>query len=522
MLNALKSVLPRSLLTRSLKRNIVLNWTATLIGAAVSLGLTPITVARLQAEDYGIWTFLNGLTLYSNLFYLGLGSAFVKRMSEAVGRNDSVAQTRLLSVAGTLYSAVGLFCFVLAVALAPVVPRMLATPLSAERLDAASIATVLLGLRLVFMFVNSAFTALLVSHGRADLVSGVAVAATPLRTVAVLWATAQPSAMVWLAIISVVDGVLQLPIFMGLCRLLSPGVRVGPVTPTWDELRGLYGFGAQAFVVQMALLIISYTDTALIGVLLGAASVTLYTLPLQLVEQSRVLVNGITQNLLPELAAHRARGEFDKLKSLFMGASRTCATLSVLVNVHLILLGPAFLAIWVGPQVAAESPRILLFLGIAATASAISTQVMNPFYQALDLLKLLVLVVLAEALVNFGLSVWFAGRFGVWGVALATAIPAVAITMFFAPRFLLPRVGVTLGEFATQVALPAATLGVACAVTQYVVSYAIGTDSILQLVLRSACSGLVVVLVAPLVLPRGDWLPLIARIAPALARRLSA
>lgn len=522
MLNTIRSVVPRSLLQRSLRRNIALNWTATLIGAAVSLGLTPITVARLHEEDYGIWTFLNGLTLYSNLLYLGLGSAFVKGMSEAVGHDDRPAQTRLLSVAGTLYTGLGLLCFALAVALAPVVPRLLATPLAPERLDAATITMVLLGLRLVFMFVNSAFSALLASHGRWDLVSTVIIIAALIRSVGVLWATAQPDAMIWLSIVSVVDGAIQLPLFIGFCRLVAPGVRMRAVTPTRLELRSLYGFGAQAFVVQTALLIIGYTDTALIGVLLGAASVTLYTLPLQLVEQSRVLVNGITQSLLPELAAHRARGEFDKLKSLFLGASRTCAALSVLINVHLVILGPAFLAIWVGPAVAAESPRILLFLGIAATASALSTQVMNPFYQALDLLKLLVLVVLAEAVVNFALSVWFAGRFGVWGVALATAIPAVAITMVFAPRFLLPRVGVTVGEFTEQVVLPAAALGAACAVTQHLVSYVIGADSILLLALRSACSGLVVVLVAPLVLPRGDWMPIVTRIAPGLARRLGA
>ena len=128
MLNPLKALVPRSLLQRSLKRNIALNWTATLIGAVVSLGLTPITVARLQEEDYGIWTFLNGLTLYSNLLYLGLGSAFVKKMSEAVGRYDRPDQTRLLSVAGTLYTGLGLLCFALAVALAPVVAGGRAPP----------------------------------------------------------------------------------------------------------------------------------------------------------------------------------------------------------------------------------------------------------------------------------------------------------------------------------------------------------------------------------------------------------
>lgn len=522
MLTILKAIVPQSLRQRSLKRNVVLNWVATLIGAVVGLGLTPVVVSRLQHEQYGVWTFINGLTLYSNLLYLGLGAAFMKRMSEAVGRRDVADQTRLLSVAGSLYTGIGLLCFTLAVALSPVVPTLLATPLSRESQTAATITMVLLGVRLLFMFINSAFSALLASHGRWDLVSGVIIIAAIFRSVGVLWATTQEQTMIWLAVVAMVDGLIQLPLFIGFCRLVAPGVRARPVKPTRDELRGLYGFGAQAFVVQTALLIIGYTDTALIGVLLGAASVTLYSLPLQLVEQSRVLVNGITQSLLPELAAHRARGEFDQLKVLFLTASRVCAALSVLVNVHLVLLGPGFLAVWLGPSVAAESPRILLFLAIAATASALSTQVMNPFFQALDLLKLLVLVVLAEAVVNFALSVWFAGVFGVWGVALATAVPAVGITMVLAPRVLLPRIGVTVGEFAREVVFPAVVLGLACAATQQVLSLWLASDTLALLLLRSACSGLVVLLIAPLVFPRGDWLPILTRVAPPLARRLQA
>jgi O-antigen/teichoic acid export membrane protein len=79
--------------------------------------------------------------------------------------------------------------------------------------------------------------------------------------------------------------------------------------PNRQELAVLLGFGLQAFIVQVAALVIGYTDTALIGVLLGAASVTLYVLPLQLIEHSRALIGGITQSLLPELAALRARGD---------------------------------------------------------------------------------------------------------------------------------------------------------------------------------------------------------------------
>ncbi|MEZ5291803.1 MAG: polysaccharide biosynthesis C-terminal domain-containing protein [Vicinamibacterales bacterium] len=520
LLTAAGRLVPASFKQRSLRRNVVLNWAAAFLAAAVALGTTPLVVHALDTENYGVWTFLNGLTLYSNLLYVGLGAAFMTRLSDAVGRGDVAVQTRLLGVALTLYAALGTVCFLAAELLSPVVPHLFATPLTPEAQSAATLTLGLLGVRLLFMFLNSAFSALLASHGRWDLVSGIIVVATLARTVGVVWATYQPTPIVKLAAVVVLDAALQLPLLMAACRAVAPSVAIRPVMPERQELRGLYGFGVQAFVLQVAVLVIAYTDTALIGVLLGASAVTLYALPLQLIEHSRVVINGITQSLLPELAAFRARGDVASLKALYLDASRACGALSAFVNVHLVMLGPAFLRLWVGPEIATGSFNILLFLAIGATASALSTQILTPFYQAFDRQRYLVGVVVAEAVVNFGLSVWLSRALGVWGVALATAVPAAGITLALAPRFILPRIGVGLRDFARRVALPSAALGAACALTQALLAPWVDPTSYARLALRVAVAGAVALPVIVVVFPRETWMPLAGRVAPSLARRL--
>ena len=77
------------------------------------------------------------------------------------------------------------------------------------------------------------------------------------------------------------------------------GVSRRPVTPRGrhppraEELRILYGFGVPAFLITFSLRLISYTDTTVIGVVLGAASVGLYSLPLQIIEYTRLAVIGL-------------------------------------------------------------------------------------------------------------------------------------------------------------------------------------------------------------------------------------
>jgi O-antigen/teichoic acid export membrane protein len=496
-MSLLAGLVPASLRRRSLTRNVVVNWSVAMTNAVTTLLLTPLIVRNLQQESYGVWSFLNGLTIYSSVLYLGLGTAFMRGLSEAVGRDDAAGQSRLASLAATIYSGLGLLCLALALAFAPLVPSLFAEPLPPDTQRATSITVGFLGARLALMFVNSALSALVTAHGRLDLVGLLTIGTTIPRALAVVYAVGRPSPMVPLAIVSVVDAALMLPSLWILCRIVAPGVRIRPSTPTWQELRSLYGFGLQAFVVQMGFLIISYTDTALIGIVLGAAAVGLYSLPLQLVEQSRMLVNGVTQNLVPELSAMRARGETARLSKMFTVASRACLTLSSFVNVHLVLLGPAFLSLWVGPTMAAESPRVLLCLALAASAAALSTQVMTPFYMAFDLARTLVAIVAAEALLNFALSYWFAQAIGLWGVALGTAIPAIGLTLLLAPRPLLKRFEISPLWFAGHVVGPPVLLVLASVAVQAVVSRWVGTASYAELALRVMASA---ALAVPLVL----------------------
>lgn len=505
------SIVPDSWRHPSLKRNVIMNWVTTATNVALSFVLIPVIVRTLDKELYGVWSFLNGLGAYSNLIYMGLGAAFLKYFSEARGRDDHASLTRLLGVACTLYLGLGSICLLVSLAISPWVPHLFARPLSPQANWAAEITTVLIGLRILLFFVASAFSALLAAHGRMDLVSVTSTVGACLRTAAAALAMRLPNPLVALAIVSLMEAVWQLGTMALLGRLVAPAVRIAPARPTSTELRGLYGFGFQAFFVQLAVVLIGYTDTALIGVFLGAASITPYALPLQLVEYSRILVNGVTLSLLPELSAAKARGDSARLKEVYLRAGRVCAALAAFINVHLVILGPGFLGLWIGPSFLEGSRTILLFLAMSATASALSNQLLGPFFQALDVLKVLVVITLAEAGLNVLLSIWLSQTIGLSGVALATALPACLVTLLLAPRYILPLLGVTLRDFLRSVLAPAFALGAASVGLQALLSLRLGFDSYAILVARVVCSSLLAVPIVLATFPKEEWRPLVAR-----------
>lgn len=512
-------LVPASWRTPSLRRNVLMNWVSTAANVGLSFLLLPVVVRALDVELYGVWTFLSGLAAYSNLLYLGLGAAFMKYVSEARGREDAAGVNRLLGVSCVLYMALGGVCLLVSVAVSPWIPHLFAEPLSDAASRSTSITVFLIGVRLFVTFVSSAFSALLAAHGRIDLLAASSTLAACLRTAAVVLAVRLPSPLVALAGVMVLEAVWQFGALFLLSRAVAPRVRVGLVRPTKKDLRQLYGFGLQAFFVQVAILLIAYSDTALVGVMLGAASVTLYSLPLQLVQYAGVAVSGVTLTLLPELSSSIARGDTRRVKDIYLRAGRLCAALAAFITVHLVLLGPAFLAVWVGPEFSVGAGSILLFLGISMLVNSVTTQILSPFYQAMDHLKVLVFILLAEAAANIILSIWLVQTMGLSGVALGTAVPACLITAVLAPRFMLPRIGVRPAEFARQVLAPAVLLAASALATQVAfTTWAGGADSYMMLIARVSCSTIVAVPVVVATFPRSEWLPLVRPVLATVTR----
>ena len=84
----------------SIARNVISNWLALGTSVVVALIVTPVIVRTLEAQRYGVWSFLNGLLAYSELLYLGLGSAIVQATSRKPARTTITAASSRLVVGG--------------------------------------------------------------------------------------------------------------------------------------------------------------------------------------------------------------------------------------------------------------------------------------------------------------------------------------------------------------------------------------------------------------------------------------
>lgn len=462
----------------SLARNVLSNWIGIPITVAYGLIITPIIVRALDTELYGVWSFLNGLLMYSDLLYVGLGSALIKYVAQHRATDDHAAMNRLVSVVTGIYGVIGVVCVAVMAGASVFVPDLFAQPLSAGAAHAASTTCLLLGAQLFFVFIGSAFSGLICGHDRYDIVNIVNISLVALRFVAIPLVL-QPghNPLIRLALLTCASAALQTMALAALARRVAPRLSVRPARCRLDELRMLYGFGLPSFFIMLGVRIISFSDTTIIGIMLGASSVAIYALPLQLLEYSRTAVGGFTSVLLPGLTVLRTRGDLVPLRDAYLSATRLAFFLTAWLATTLMVVGPAFLTRWVGDSFGGPAQGILIFLAIAACGQVLSTHAPLGFYQAMHLVALPARVLMLEALLNLGLSIWLAPRLGITGVALSTALPAVLVSACILPPYLCRQLGLPVRTFLMSSVMPGAVMFVANAAALTFFGMALRADS---------------------------------------------
>ena len=462
----------------SLVRNVLTNWISIPITVAYGLIITPIIVRALDTELYGVWSFLNGLLMYSDLLYVGLGSALIKYVAQHRANNDHAAINRLVSVVTGIYSAIGVVCFAVMIGLSAVVPYAFAEPLSPEAARAASATCWLLGAQLFFVFVGSAFSGLIAGHNRYDLANMVNIATISIRFVAIPVILASGRDPLFrLALLTASSAAIHTLMLAAIAYRVVPQLSVRLVRWRRDELRMLYGFGLPSFFILFAVRLVSFSDTTIVGIMLGASSVAIYALPLQLMEYARATVGGFTSVLLPRLTELTTRGDVAAVREAYLSATRFAYFLTAWLAAAMMMLGPAFLTRWVGEEFGGPSQWVLIFLAIAALGQVLTIHAPLGFYQALHLVAFPAKVLMVEAVLNLGLSIWLAPRLGITGVALATALPAILISAVVLPRYLCRRLEVPMRTFVTASVVPGALMFIITSAVLYLTRLVITAES---------------------------------------------
>ena len=415
-------------------RSIFSNYIGMLVSGILAFLLTPILVRSLGDFHYGMWILVASVLDYYGLLDIGIRITLQRYVARCHGGDQRDNLNRTLVTAMAISIVIAGVIGVLTVAFSGILPGLFHIT-SADRILFAQV-LLLLGFSVAITFPARVLGAYLCGLQRFDIYNLAGAASSIVRAVLLVMVVRAGRGIKGCAAVELGVAVLSLLMHWIMVRWIDPQISFDMRQARWSEFRELISFSFYVFISQIADVFRLRLDSLVIARWLNVPLVTPFNVAARLVDYFRYVTAGIRGPLMTELSSLEAQGRQQELNDLFLRTTRVTALTSLFLGTFLCLDGKALLALWVGKHYVLSSYATLAALAIGRVAATVQApSVMLLLAKGKN--RPLAFWSLAEGLINLALSIYWAGKYGILGVALGTAVPMLAFKLFLLPWYTL-------------------------------------------------------------------------------------
>lgn len=432
---------------RRIAQNVLSNWVALAISTAVGFFLAPFIVHYLGNVAYGVWILVVSLTAYMNLLDLGLRGAVTRFVSKGKAQENHEEAGDAVSGALWIRMWISLAILLASVGFALSFNRVFGIPITMQH--AARLAILATALTVAVNLWCGVFAGVLAALHRYDRLSVVSLVQTGLRAAGIVWLLRHGHGILALAFWDLGTALVANGLYVLLAFRSYPQLRVTFRKPARPVVRKLWNYSFYAFLINLAVQVVYYSDNLVVGAFTSAAAVTFYAIGGSLIAYARQIVSSVTTTFGPMASTFEAEGSHHDLRWLLIQGTRAALIVSLPIELALFLRGETFIGLWMGPQYAHPSGmvlRVLLLSLIACSGSAASGGIVY----GMEKHQPVAFWAILEGVANLGLSIFLVRRIGIIGVAIGTTIPSLFVEFVLWPPYVCGLVGISVLEYLWQ------------------------------------------------------------------------
>lgn len=389
--------------------------------------LTPYILRHIGIERYGIWAVVGVLTGYFGLLDFGMGTSFVKYISEYYAKKDFKSINQVITAGVIFYSVFGLFIVPFAFVFMDPLVSLFKIPLE---LRGETFFVFRLGIVLFAVSnVLNAFQSIQGGLQRMDVSNRISMGISVPMVIGTIYflhnGYGLRGLMVNNAIIIAVTGVVN--IIVGY-RLL-PELKIVPALCSKEMFRRLFGFGYKMQFAKIAEALVFQADRLLVAFFLNVGAVGFYQLGSSITQQMRSIPLLLVSAILPAASDMDAKGEAEKLKELYFKGTKYLILVGFPIVFFTIASAQLLIRIWVGPgyERAAWIIQVLAVGYLANLLSGVGTSVSA----AIGKPEFQMGAAVISAFSNILLSLMLIVLIGFMGVAIATSVSLILGPVYF-------------------------------------------------------------------------------------------
>jgi O-antigen/teichoic acid export membrane protein len=405
-------------------KNVSSNWILTLVQILTAFFLLPFTIKMLGKDQYGTWLIITSLTTYLSMLALGVPMATVRFVARLAAGDDQEELNRTVGSCLGLYLLIGVAAMVVGIILFFVFRAAYDVP--AEIKGRAQIAFVLTVVYIATGFVAQLPYGIMAAYDDFVMRNRIQIGGLVLRLGLTWVLLTMDASIVWLAVIQLATLVFEFVIASIVVRRKYPRIHIRLSNFDRRVVRQIFSFSAFVLLLQVGGQLAFKTDSLVLGAFVPLNRIPYFEVGSSLAVYLMEFVIAIGSVVMPLATRLEAQGRWDELRVVFLKWSKISLSLTLMVGLFLVFLGPRFVAWWVGPDFELPTGAVLrilivanfIFLPVRGIALPILMGLGRPMWPAIGFL--------VASVLNLGLSIVLVRPLGLAGVAWGTAIPNVA------------------------------------------------------------------------------------------------
>lgn len=335
------------------------------------LVLTPLILAYVTIEEYGLWSYCFVVLSYLALTAFGFNNTYIRYTADYRSRNENEKLNALLSTGIITMLCISLILFPLFWFLLPWLINLLGIDPglreTAEKL--------LLGTAAIFVlnFCLSGYQYILEGEQRIVLVRKIHIAATMVEIALIILFFRMGFGVFSLLYAYAARLSLAIVLCIIFANRVFPFLRICISCYSKEALKKFIGFGNQMNILGLLSLLINSVDRIFITRILHLEAVGIYEIGRKLPNIGLMLPSSIAGTMMPAASHLEGSAQHDRLKKVYLFATRYLMILSSIPYAYLILFAPWIIEVWVGQgyhqsvmvmQILALGTFVNLFTGI--------------------------------------------------------------------------------------------------------------------------------------------------------------
>jgi O-antigen/teichoic acid export membrane protein len=425
------------LITNSVVRTIYF-----LLSVGIALAMTPIIVRSLGDRSYGLWAIIGTFMGFYGFFDVGITTAVARYVARANARKDTREANKVLTNALALFSGVAVIVLLLGGILILASGAFLANP---SESDVFRKAAFILSVHVALSFPLRIFTGILKAMLRYDLF----VYASSLRLLVgntlILLTLNHGHGIVAMAASLFIAHALEYACYARFACRIFPQIRLRRDLIDRKVIRSLLSYSAKSAVIEIANLLRLRLDFLVIAKVMGLAAVTPYAVGARLIDYFGQLMGSVFGNLIPLFSQYEGTNDQEGMRRSVLTLINFNTTFAVFIGASIIFHGETFILWWMGPDFHASFEVVCIL--VIPTCISLMQIVGTNVLMGTSKHQTFAMVSLAGGILNVVLSVILAKRYGIYGVAMGTAVEVTLLRVFIVPALICRAIDLSLWTY---------------------------------------------------------------------------